>query len=84
MLFELGEEVSCVGVAQRLISLCNGFVIDDADASQANRINELGMKTLWIKNDEPWAAEFSNENFINYRTENLTNFLKEFNELRKN
>ena len=22
--------------------------------------------------------------FINYRTENLTNFLKEFNELRKN
>jgi len=45
---------------------------------------ELGMKTVWIKNDEPWAAEFSNESFINYRTENLTNFLKEFNELRKN
>ena len=21
---------------------------------------ELGMKTVWIKNDEPWAAEFSN------------------------
>ncbi len=46
--------------------------------------HELGMKTVWIKNDEPWAAEFSGENFINYRTENLTNFLKEFNELRKN
>ncbi len=45
---------------------------------------ELGMKTVWIKNDEPWAAELSNENFINYRTEDLTNFLKEFNELRKN
>ena len=45
---------------------------------------ELGMKTVWIKNEEPWAAEFSNESFINYRTENLTNFLKEFNELRKN
>jgi len=45
---------------------------------------ELGMKTVWIKNDEPWAAEFSNESFINYKTENLTNFLKEFNELRKN
>jgi len=45
---------------------------------------ELGMKTVWIKNDEPWAAEFANENFINYRTENLTNFLKKFNELRKN
>ena len=46
--------------------------------------HELGMKTVWIKNKEPWAAEFSNENFINYRTGNLTNFLKEINELRKN
>ena len=45
--------------------------------------HELGMKTVWIKNDEPWAAEFSNEDFINYRTEYLTNFLKEINELRK-
>ena len=42
------------------------------------------MKTVWIKNDEPWAAEFSNENFVNYRIENLTDFLKEYNELRKN
>ena len=46
--------------------------------------HELGMKTVWIKNDEPWAAEFSNENFVNYRIENLTNFLKKYNELRKN
>ena len=45
---------------------------------------ELGMKTVWIKNDEPWAAEFSNESFVNYRTEDLTNFLKECNELRNN
>ena len=44
--------------------------------------HELGMKTVWIKNDEPWAAEFSNEKFINYRTENLTSFLKEINELK--
>ena len=46
--------------------------------------HELGMKTVWIKNDEPWAAEFSSESFINYRTENLTNFLKEYNEFRNN
>ena len=46
--------------------------------------HELGMKTVWIKNDEPWAAEFSNESFVNYRTEDLTNFLKECNELRNN
>jgi putative hydrolase of the HAD superfamily len=41
---------------------------------------ELGMKTVWIKNDEPWAAEFSNENFINYKTDNLSDFLRRVNE----
>ena len=46
--------------------------------------HELGMKTVWIKNNEPWAAKYSNENFINYKTANLTTFLKEINELRKN
>ena len=46
--------------------------------------HELGMKTVWIKNNEPWAAKYSDENFVNYRTANLTNFLKEINELRKN
>ena len=43
---------------------------------------ELGMKTVWIKNDEPWAAKFSDSDFINYKTDNLANFLKEINELR--
>jgi len=42
--------------------------------------HELGMKTVWIKNDEPWAAEFSNENFINYKTDNLSEFLRRINE----
>ena len=41
---------------------------------------ELGMKTVWIKNNEPWAAEFSNENFINYKTDNLSEFLRRINE----
>jgi len=45
---------------------------------------ELGMKTVWIKNNEPWAAKYSNENFVNYRTADLTAFLKEINELREN
>ena len=42
--------------------------------------HELGMKTVWIKNNEPWAAEFSNENFINYKTNNLSKFLRNINE----
>ena len=42
--------------------------------------HELGMKTVWIINDEPWAAEFSNENFINYKIDNLSDFLRRINE----
>ena len=41
---------------------------------------ELGMKTVWIINKEPWAAKFSNENFINYKTDNLSEFLRKINE----
>ena len=42
--------------------------------------HELGMKTVWIKNEEPWAVEYSDAEFINYKTDNLANFLKEINE----
>ena len=43
---------------------------------------ELGMKTVWIKNKEPWAAKHSDKEFVNYRTDNLASFLKEINEYR--
>ena len=37
---------------------------------------EMGMKTIWIENDEPWASKFSDSEFINYKTNNLSEFLK--------
>ena len=40
---------------------------------------EMGMKTIWIENDEPWAKKFSDSNFINYKTNNLAEFLKKIN-----
>ena len=40
---------------------------------------EMGMKTIWIENDEPWAKKFSDSNFINYKTNNLSEFLKKIN-----
>ena len=40
---------------------------------------EMGMKTVWIENDEPWASKFSNNEFVNYRTDNLSEFLKKIN-----
>ena len=45
---------------------------------------EMGMKTVWIKNNEPWAAKFSDSSFIDYKTNKLANFLKEINEKRRN
>ena len=42
--------------------------------------NKLGMKTAWIKNNEPWAAEFSDESFIDYKIDNLSKFLRRINE----
>ena len=43
---------------------------------------EMGMKTVWIENDEPWAKEFSDSNFVNYKTNNLSEFLKKINLLK--
>ena len=44
--------------------------------------HELGMKTVWIKNNEPWAAKFSDADFINYKTDKLAKFLKEINDIK--
>ena len=43
---------------------------------------EMGMKTVWIENDESWAKEFSESNFINYKTNNLSEFIKKVNLLK--
>ena len=43
---------------------------------------EMGMKTVWIKNNEPWASKFSDSNFVNYKTNNLSEFLKKINLLK--
>ena len=40
---------------------------------------EMGMKTIWIENDEPWAKKYSDAEFINYKTNNLSEFLKKIN-----
>ena len=40
---------------------------------------EMGMKTVWIENEVPWAKKFSDANFINYKTNNLSEFLKKIN-----
>ena len=44
MMAELGEEVSCVGVARRYAGLCDGMFIDSADAAHVGAIEALGMQ----------------------------------------
>ena len=41
---------------------------------------EMGMKTIWIENDEQWAKKFSDGEFVNYKTNNLSEFLKKINQ----
>lgn len=44
MLASLGEEVSAVGVARRYADVARAFVLDEADASLAPRVAELGLE----------------------------------------
>ena len=43
---------------------------------------EMGMTTVWIENDEPWAKKFSDASFISFKTNNLYEFLKKINLLK--
>jgi len=43
---------------------------------------EMGMTTVWIENNEPWAKKFSDSNFISFKTNNLYEFLKKINLLK--
>ena len=59
--------------------LC-GFVEDIA--RNLKPAYEMGMQTVWIENDEPWAKKYSDSDFINFKTNNLSEFLKQINLLK--
>ncbi|MBM3939988.1 MAG: 2-phospho-L-lactate transferase [SAR202 cluster bacterium] len=44
MMAELGEEVSCVGVARRYAGVCDAIFIDTVDAANAGAIEGMGMR----------------------------------------
>ena len=46
ILGELGEDVSCVGVARQYAGLCDVFVIDDADRGLAGDVDDLGLSPV--------------------------------------
>ena len=42
----------------------------------------LGMKTVWLENNEPFASKNKDEPYIDYKIKNLSGFLKEINILK--
>ena len=44
--------------------------------------HELGMKTVWLENNEAWASKHSKEPYINFKTKVLSDFLKQVNMLK--
>ena len=60
MLSELGEDVSCVGVARQYVGLCDVFVIDELDRGLSEDIKSLGMEAVVLdtvmNTDEDKAA----------------------------
>ena len=46
MLMELGEEVSCVGVARRLAGICDVLVVDRQDAHRASAVTATGLEAV--------------------------------------
>ena len=43
---------------------------------------KLGMKTVWLVNNEYWGKKDSDKDFIDLKIENLSSFLKEINILK--
>lgn len=46
ILAELGEDVSCIGVARQYVGLCDVFVIDELDRDLADDVRDLGMEAI--------------------------------------
>ena len=43
--------------------------------------HRLGMKTAWVRNDDPYCKEGFDGNHVHYKIENLTEFLKQTNKI---
>ena len=44
---------------------------------------KLGMKTVWLKNNEYWGKKNSDKKFVDLKIENLSSFLKEINIIKQ-
>jgi LPPG:FO 2-phospho-L-lactate transferase len=71
ILAELGEDVSCIGVARQYVGLCDVFVIDELDRDLADDVRDLGMEAIvmnTIMNNNRDKVELA-RNLLNVVTE---------------
>ena len=57
-------------------------LLDVGKIRVAEKKNNEWTVNQWIKNEVPWAKKFSDSDFINYKTDNLSEFLKKINLLK--
>ena len=71
---------------QKLIKKFNldpkkSILIEDI-AHNLEKAKLLGMKTVWLENNEAFASKDKDKTYIDYRIKKLSSFLKEFNILK--
>ena len=73
----------------RTLSYIKKFNIDPKEtvfiediAKNLEPAKKLGMKTVWLINDEYWGKKDSDKDFIDLKIKNLSSFLKEINILQ--
>jgi len=72
--------IKCGGRVLLDSALFNNFIEDIAKNLESAK--KLGMKTVWLINDEYWGKKDSDKNYIDLKIENLSSFLKEINILK--
>ena len=69
------------GVKKFNIDATQAVFIEDI-AHNLKQAKFLGMKTVWLENDEPFASKDKDKPYIDYRIKTLSSFLKEINILK--
>ena len=59
------------------------ILIEDI-AHNLEQAKNLGMKTCWLENDEPFAKKDADKPYIDYKINNLPSFLQKINILKNN
>ena len=62
----------------------NQSILIEDIAHNLEQAKNLGMKTCWLKNEEPFAKKDSDKPYIDYKIKSLPSFLQEINIIKGN